>query len=846
VPKPDHMLSPLRRDLRLLPSRLLSQRTPLLALALATLAPLGALGAQARTYTLLGDARSVQPTPGGVLLRAEHGSVLVESVAGVGVRVRVRFGDSASAQFPTPRSLATGDAPPAVGRATVRDAGDTVVVTTVEGIEVRALRHPVRLIVRDAAGRELVHDSFGAGTYGGRLVHYVIDPPGTRYFALGEQPAGLAHNGDVFPFWNTDRFGYQPGDTPIYSSMPFYIGVTDGIAHGILYDNPFRGEMDFANRLPGSIGYAADGGIDGGELRYYVVPGPGLDSVLARFTRLTGRMPLPPRWALGYQQSRYSYTPDSMVMNVATEFRRRDIPADVLYLDIHYMNDYRVFTWSPVAFPQPKRMLDSLSAMGFKVVAIVDPGVKVDSSYRIYQEGLAQHAFITTPDGAPALGTVWPGTSAFPDFSRAAVRAWWGDAQSALVNVGVRGIWNDMNEPASFTGKTLSELAQFNGDGHPGTHLEYHNQYGTLMARASFEGLRRLRPDARPFVVTRAAYTGVQRYASVWTGDNNSTWQHLRISLPMILSLGLTGEPFAGSDIGGFTGNPSGELYARWLQSAALVPFFRTHSALFVSRREPWSYGASYERANRATIRLRYQLLPALYTAFYQHAQGGAPVVRPVFWTALADTAALGVNDEYLLGDHLLAAPVVDSAADARVVYLPAGRWFRLGSDSVYEGGRRVTVSAPEALHDGGDTTGLRGLPVFARAGAVIPMQAVLPHEDARRLDILTLHVWPATATRVASMLYEDAGDGYAYERGSYRVTTFTTSPGGANGALGVALARAGAYPGARAFTVTVHAVPRPRSVQADGRSVPVRYDAARRTATFVVASGVRRITVTP
>ena len=838
------MLSPLRRDLH--PTRPVSRRAWALAAVLATLAPLLTLGAQARTYTLLGDARSVQPTPGGVLLRAEHGSVLIESVRGVGVRVRVRFGDSVSTRFPTPHSLATGDAPPTLGRATVRDAGDTVVVTTAEGIEVRALRHPVRLVVRDAAGHELLHDSFGAGTFNGRLVHYVTDRPGTRYFALGEQPTGLARNGDVFPFWNTDRFGYQPGDMPIYSSMPFYIGVTDGIAHGVLYDNPFRGEMDFANRLPGSIGYSADGGIDGGELRYYIVPGPGLDSVLARFTRLTGRMPLPPRWALGYQQSRYSYTPDSMVMNVANEFRRRDIPADVLYLDIHYMNDYRVFTWSPVAFPQPKRLLDSLSAMGFKVVTIVDPGVKVDSSYRIYQEGLRQHAFVTTPDGAPALGTVWPGTAAFPDFSRAAVRAWWGDAQSALVNVGVRGIWNDMNEPASFTGKTLSELAQFYGDGKPGTHLEYHNQYGTLMARASFEGLRRLRPDARPFVVTRAAYTGVQRYASVWTGDNSSSWQHLRISLPMVLSLGLTGEPFAGSDIGGFTGTPGGELYARWLQSAALVPFFRTHSAVFVPRREPWSYGASYERANRATIRLRYQLLPVLYTAFYQHAQTGAPVVRPVFWSALADTAALGVNDEYLLGDHLLAAPVVDSAADARAVYLPAGRWFRLGSDSAYDGDRRVTVSAPQPLNDGGDTTGLRGLPLFARAGAVIPMQAVLSHEDARRLDTLALHVWPGPAARVTSMLYEDAGDGYAYEQGSYRVTTFTTSSGDADRALDVAVAHAGTYSGASTFTVTVHAVPRPGSVQADGRSVPVRYDPARRTATFAVASGVRRIAVTP
>jgi alpha-glucosidase len=810
------------------------------------LGPFGTLSTQARTYTLLGDALSVQPATGGVLIRAEHGSMLIQSVFGVGVRVRVRFGDSGSDHFLTPTSLATGDVPPTLGRATVREAGDTVVVTTVEGLEVRALRHPVRLVIRDATGHELLHDSFGAATFNGRLVHYVVDQPGTRYFALGEQPSGLAHNGDVFPFWNTDRFGYQPGDMPIYSSMPFYIAVNDGIAHGVLYDNPFRGEMDFANRLPGSIAYTADGGIDGGELRYYVVPGPGLDSVITRFTRLTGRMPLPPRWALGYQQSRYSYTPDSMVMNVASEFRRRDIPADVLYLDIHYMNEYRVFTWSPVAFPQPKRLLDSLAAMGFKVVTIVDPGVKVDSSYRIYQEGLARRAFVTTPDGTPALGTVWPGTSVFPDFSRASVRTWWGDAQSALTSVGVRGIWNDMNEPASFNGKTLSELALFDGDGHPGTHLEYHNQYGTLMARASFEGLRRLRPDARPFVVTRAAYTGVQRYSTLWTGDTNSSWQHLRISLPMIISLGLTGQPFAGSDIGGFTGTPGGELYARWLQSAALVPFFRTHSAVFVPRREPWSYGAGYERANRATIRLRYQLLPVLYTAFYQHAQNGAPVVRPVFWSTLTDTAALGVNDEYLLGDHLLAAPVVDSAADSRAVYFPAGRWFRLGSDSAYDGGRRATVSAPQPLNDGGDTTGLRGLPVFARAGAVIPMQAVLPYEGARRLDTLALHVWPGSPTLVTSMLYEDAGDGYAHERGNYRLTTFTTSSGTTNGSLDIALAQTGSYSGARAFTVTVHAVPRPGSVQADGRSVPVRHDAARRTSSFVVASGVRRITVTP
>lgn len=813
--------------------------------ALITTGTLGTLQAQRpTTYTLLGDVRSIQRLPGGVLLRADSGAMLVESVAGVGARVRVRFGGPETVRFPAPRSLATGDSAPPVGEVAVREAGDTVVVTVAEGVEVRALRRPLRISVRDASGTVLLRESFGAATFNGRLVHYVSDLPGTRYFALGEQPTGLVRNGDVFPFWNTDRFGYRPGETPIYSSMPFYIGIARSVAHGVLYDNPFRGEMDFANRLPGSIGYAADGGLDGGELRYYVIPGPGVDSVIARFSRLTGRMPLPPRWALGYQQSKYSYAPDSMVLNVATEFRRRDIPADVLYLDIGYMNGYRVFTWDPVGFPRPKQLLDSLGALGFKVVTIVDPGVKVDSGFDVYRDGLARRAFVTTPDGAPALGTVWPGLSVFPDFSRAAVRAWWGDEQAALVNVGVRGIWNDMNEPASFNGKTLSELVQFEGDGAPGTILEYHNQYGTLMARAAYDGLRRLRPAERPFVVTRAAYLGVQRYASVWTGDNSATWDHLRISIPMVLSLGLTGEPFAGSDIGGFTGTPSGELYARWLQSAALIPFFRTHSTIDVPRREPWVYGPVYERANRATIRLRYRLIPAVYTAFYQHTRTGAPVVRPLFWSSPADTVALGIDDEYLLGDNLLVAPVVDSGANTRSVYLPSGRWFRLGSDSAYEGGQRVTVPAPEARRGGNDTAGLRGLPIFVRAGAVIPMQRVVAYEGAGRQDTLELQVWPGAAP-LASELYEDAGDGYAYQRGDYRATTFTTRTG-PGGTLEIALGRSGTYRGARAFAVTVHAMAGARSVRADGRGVPVRFDVARRTATFVVPGTVRRIEVIP
>jgi alpha-glucosidase len=648
----------------------------------------------------------------------------------------------------------------------------------------------------------------------------------------------LLRNGSVFPLWNTDRFGYRPGDMPIYSSIPFYLGIRDGVTHGILYDNPFRAEFDFSARMRSSLSYMAEGGIDGGELRYYVIPGPGLDSTLARYTRLTGRTALPPRWSLGYHQSRYSYYPDTTVENLAREFRRRDIPADVIHLDIHYMNGYRDFTFSPERFPEPKRLLDTLAAKGFKVVTIVDPGLKVDSGYSVYRDGLARGAFITVPDGTPYVGVVWPGRSVFPDFSRAAIRDWWGAQHSALADVGVRGVWNDMNEPASFGGQTIPDIVQFEGDGHPGTHLEYHNQYGTLMARAAFDGFRRLRPERRPFIITRAAYAGVQRYSTVWTGDNNSTWEHLRMSIPMIVGLGLSGVPFTGSDIGGFNGVPSAELYSRWLQAATLVPFMRTHAMIGTPRREPWSYGAEHERANRATIKLRYRMLPAIYTAYFQHTQQGSPVVRPVFWNTLSDSAALGTDDEYILGDHLLVAPVVDSAAQSRSVYLPAGRWYRIGSGEGYDGGRSVTVQAPGVLSDGGDTTGLRGLPVFARAGAVIPSEAVLSYEGERRLDTLTIDIYPGSAT---SELYEDAGDGYAYQRGEYRRTTFTTSD---RPSLTVTLAQTGSYPGAGSFKVTIHDVARPQRTLVDARPVGADYDGTRRELHFVIPSRARRLQI--
>ena len=784
-------------------------------------------------YVFLGNARSYDRTPNGVVIHADNGSVAVETIAGVGARVRTRFGDS-NAAFPPIHSLATGDVAPALGAATVRESGDSILVSG-EGVVVRIARHPLRIAVTDIAGNALFSESFGAGTWRDRITHIVNDPGRVAYYGLGEQPMPLIRNGNVYPLWNTDAFGYGVGQMPIYSSIPWYIGVRDGRSYGILYDNPYKAEFDFGARMRDAIAYNADGGIDGGELRYYVIPGPGLDSTLARYTRLTGRTSLPPRWSLGYHQSRYSYYPDSMVENLAHEFRKRDIPADVIHLDIHYMNGYRDFTFDPQRFPQPKRLIDTLTAAGFKVVTIVDPGLKIDSAWAVYRDGLARNAYVAMPDGTPYVAIVWPGRSVLPDFSRASVRQWWGAQHSALIDAGVRGVWNDMNEPASFGGKTIPDIAQFDGDGHPGTHLEYHNQYGTLMARAAFEGFKTLRPDRRPFIITRAGYAGVQRYATIWTGDNNSTWDHLHVSLPMIMGLGLSGIPFAGSDIGGFNGAPNAELYSRWLQAASLVPFMRTHAMIETPRREPWSYGAEHERANRATIRLRYRMMPALYTAYDQHARNGSPVIRPIFWNSLTDSTAMVTDDEFILGDHLLVAPVVEPNQNTRAVYLPAGRWYRVGSGEAFNGAQRVTVQAPMVESDGGDTTGLAGLPVFARAGAVIPSAPVVNYEGQRKIDTFNLDIYPGSAT---SELYEDAGDGYGYQRGEFRRTTFATS------GQSVTMSRAGTYVGVGSFNAVLHDAARPQRVLIDGRPARFDYNAARREVRVVIPATTRSVRI--
>ncbi|MGA2383301.1 MAG: glycoside hydrolase family 31 protein [Gemmatimonadales bacterium] len=805
----------------------------LLIAATALGAAAGTAAAQDGHFTFIGSYRGLTRVPGGIVARADSGMVRIEQLEGGAFRVRYAFAgtfDTAASWAVLPESLTLIEP-------RIRETPESLVLAG-SALTVTVAKHPLRLAVADSGG-PLLEETLGAGHHGARVTEIFGRPAGAHYFGIGEEPFPLDRTGTILTLWNTDA-GYRARQaTPIYSSIPFYVAVNGARAYGVYFDDSYKSEFDFGAKLRNNVGYTAEGG----ELRFYLLPGPSVREVLAGYTRFTGRTPLPPEWALGFQQSRWGYFPDSELFRITHEFRGRGIPCDVLYLDIDYMDGYRLFTWSPQRFPDPRRMLADLRRQGMKVTTIVDVGVKVDSAYDVYRQLLALNGYVTWPDGSPYVGKVWPGETVFPDFSLQRTRTWWGDMDSRLWQAGIAGIWDDMNEPANFYGGTLPDVTMFGKGEREGSHLEYHNLYALLEARATYEGWRRLQPDRRPFIVTRAGFSGLQRYTSIWTGDNSADWEHLELAIQMVLGLGISGVPFAGADIGGFAGAPSAELFSRFLQAATFFPFYRTHSEFSAPAREPWAFGPVHTAANREMIRLRYRLLPQIYTAFYEHARDGRPVARPLVWEFQADTAVYRIDDEFTFGDHLLVAPVTREGQDTRPVYLPAGRWYRYPFDSVYDGGHSFTVSAPRVdpwARD--DSNFVRGVPLFVRAGAVIPMQVVEQYVGERRMDTLELHVWDGGSE--PSELYEDAGEGFAYQQGAYRLTTFETRSDATT--LEIAVASRGRYDGAASdFLVVVHGLTKaPASVTVDGSPVQVRFEPRARIAVFDIRPDAHAIRV--
>ncbi|MDI3298734.1 MAG: glycoside hydrolase family 31 protein [Bacillota bacterium] len=674
-------------------------------------------------------------------------------------------------------------------------------------LEVRP--EPFALRLRDRRGRPVAE--LGPGAFEeaeGELRCRLRALPGERYVGLGEKVGFLDHRGRRLVQWCRDVLPHLPETDPLYQAIPFLmllrpVGAEAARSAGLFVASTWRTSFDLAASDPQAVRVGVD--ARAGELELYLIAGPEPAEVLERYTELTGRPPLPPLWALGYHQSRYSYYPEQTVRELAAEFRRRGIPCDAIHLDIHYMDGYRLFTWDRRRFPDPAGLARELAREGFHLVTIVDPGVKVDPAYRVYQEGLERDAFCRTREGAIYRGEVWPGETAFPDFARAEVRRWWGDLHRDLLEQGVDGIWNDMNEPAVFDGpgKSMPEEVTHRDDrGRSLPHAAVHNAYALLEAEATREGMLRVRPEERPFLLTRAGFAGIQRYAAVWTGDNSSWWEHLQMATPMLLGLSVSGVPFAGTDIGGFLGDGSPELYARWIELGAFSPFCRTHTSLGTRQQEPWSFGPEVEAIARRYLRLRYRLLPYLYSLFREAERTGLPPMRPLWLVFPEDPGSHGVWDQFLLGEQLLLAPVDRPGARHRPVHLPPGRWRDAWSGRWYRGPADILAEAP-----------LDRLPAFVREGAVLPLGpevASTAHLAEPAAGPLEFHAFlaprpgggreaarraPAVARTVAELrpaLHEDDGRSFAYLRGARRESRLRVTAG--EEALRVSVESEGGY----------------------------------------------------
>ncbi len=643
------------------------------------------------------------------------------------------------------------------------------------GMTVRVSKSPCRVGFETSDGRPFLQDSAGAGwaEIDGKLVTRCWKALGaeTRFFGQGDKTFGLDRAGRQLTFWNSDTYAYAPEQDPIYKSIPFSLvhapteagdtGAGDAGAGwtgaGLFLDNTHRSEMDLGAASPDDWWF----GSSDGELRYYVFAGPDLKTPLRRFCDLTGHKPMPARWSLGYHQSRWNYHDEGYVRWIAHEFRRRDLPLDCIHLDIGHMDGYRVFTWNPETFPDAPALHRDLADLGVRTVTIVDPGVKIDPDYFAYQEGKTRQLFCKNPDGSEFTDTVWPGDVHWPDFSMPQARAWWGDLHQRYLASGVSGFWNDMNEPAILGGRDFPDEVQFDfGDrgGATTDHLEAHNVYGLLMAQATYQGLRDVRPDERPFLLTRACFAGSQRFAAAWTGDNVSSWEHLLLSLQICQSLSLSGLAFCGPDIGGFADQTTPELYARWMQAGVLYPFMRTHySHEATSEQEPWSFGPETEDICRTYMQLRYRLMPTLYSAFSECTASAEPPMKALVLEHPGDAEThRGCDDQVYLGPTLMACPVVEEGARERSVYFPdvPGGWTDVWSGEAIAGGQRQTVPAP-----------LDTMPMYGRAGGVVALDPPSLTTQTTDHDTLTLWAFPGTGT---SAFYFDDGISYAHERGDW------------------------------------------------------------------------------
>ena len=579
---------------------------------------------------------------------------------------------------------------------------------------------------------------------------------GTSLYGTGETTGSLVRNGKKITLWNTDNFKYSLAEGKrLYQSHPWVLGVnSDGTAFGVIADNTWKQQIDLSD----SIRFISDGPA----FRVVVIKRNSPQEVIKELTNLIGRMDMPPLWSLGYQQCRFSYVPDTRIKNVADTFRLKNIPCDVIWMDIDYMERFKVFTFDPLKIPDPKGVNDYLHKKGFHSIWMIDPGVKVEKDYFVYESGTSGNHWVQNHDGKEYHGKVWPGQCAFPDFTIPETKIWWSGLYKNFMATGIDGVWNDMNEPSVFDGPdgTMPENNWHRGGGDlpAGSHLRYHNVYGMLMVKASREGILNANPAKRPFILSRSAFLGSNRYAATWTGDNCGTVDNMKLSIPMTLNLGLSGQAFSGPDMGGFTGITTPDLFGQWVAMGAFFPFMRGHASNDVNNKEPWAFGQEIENVSRTALNRRYRLLPYFYTLFHEASKTGMPVMRPVFFDDPKDTTLRKEDQVFLVGNDVL---VIPKWAVSPV--LPKGIWRAasfVGEDS---------------------TTDKYQAEVKIKGGAIIPMGKIIQNTIQYSLDSLTLLVSLDKKGEAKGTLYEDAGDGFQYRKGEFLISAFKAKQTGSS-----------------------------------------------------------------
>lgn len=643
---------------------------------------------------------------------------------------------------------------------------DTEYIISTARLNILVDKKTLRTQISDLNGTIINEDELGFHweenyEYGGNTVKLSkITQSGESFYGMGDKAMHSNLKGKRVENWVTDQFAYAKEQDPLYKAIPFYIGLNKGIAYGIYFDNSFRTGFDFSQERRNITSFWAEGG----EMNYYFIFGPDMPKVVSSYSSLTGTPELPPMWALGFHQSKWSYYPESNVKEIASEFRKLQIPCDAIYLDIDYMDGFRCFTWDKNHFPDPKRMIQELEEDGFKTVVMIDPGIKVDRDYWIYNEALENGYFCKRGDGPLMHGKVWPGECNFPDFTNPAVREWWAELYKEFMSdLGVHAVWNDMNEPAvmEVPSKTAPLDTRHDYDGNPCTHRKAHNVYGMQMVRATYEGVKKYVYPKRPFVITRAAFSGTQRYSSTWTGDNVATWEHLWIANVQVQRMCLSGYSFVGSDIGGFAEQPDGELFARWVQLGIFHPFCRVHSSGDHGDQEPWSFGSEITDIVRKFVELRYQLLPYLYTMFYKYTKENVPMVQSLVFFDQEDNQTHFRTDEFIFGDKILVCPIQEPNAQGRRMYVPRGEWYDFWTNEFVEGGKEKWVAAA-----------LDMIPIFVKAGSIIPKYPIQQYVGEKKIEELVLDVYYKEGTET-SEVYEDANNGYDYKKGRYSLSNY-------------------------------------------------------------------------